>query len=197
MENNTDSPFVGDYYKGLYDLSSQILVTDENNKDVPLAEGISRFKEVAVDTSERGNRIVFIGNGGSAGVASHMATDYLKNGGLRALTHSDSALLTCLSNDLGYENVFSKSLEILNDVDDLLIVISSSGESKNVLNAAELAKKKNMKVVSLSGFEQSNSLRKLGDLNFYVPSSAYGFVEITHLTICHCVLDLYLSQKNI
>lgn len=197
MENNTDSPFVGDYYKGLYDLSSQILVTDENNKDVPLAEGISRFKEVAVDTSERGNRIVFIGNGGSAGVASHMATDYLKNGGLRALTHSDSALLTCLSNDLGYENVFSKSLEILNDVDDLLIVISSSGESKNVLNAAELAKKKNMKVVSLSGFEQSNSLRKLGDLNFYVPSSGYGFVEITHLTICHCVLDLYLSQKNI
>ena len=104
------------------------------------------------------------------------------------------AALTCLGNDLGFENVFSRQIEIHGRPNDLLIAISSSGNSANILNAVAAARDAGMQVLTLSGFGADNKLRRLGDINFYVPSALYGFVEILHLAIGHAFLDLATSQ---
>ena len=109
-----------------------------------------------------------IGNGGSAGICSHQVTDYLKNGKIRSQNFSDSSLLTCLSNDFSFEEVFSKPIEMFAESNDIVYCFSSSGRSRNILNAAESAKKIGCFVVTFSGFDKDNDLRKLGDLNYYV-----------------------------
>ena len=119
-----------------------------------------------------------------------MAIDYTKNGGIRAMAMNDGAALTCLSNDLGYENVFAKQLEMHAREGDLLVAISSSGSSENILRAVGAARDRGCAVITLSGFSSNNPLRQLGDLNLYVPSGEYGFVEVTHLSLCHAMLDL-------
>lgn len=135
------------------------------------------------------DRIYFIGNGGSAAIASHMAADWSKNGKFRALCFNDPALLTCLANDLGHENGFAVAVDRFCHGQDLLFAISSSGQSNNILNAVKVANLRGMSVVTLSGFNPDNPLRKLGEANFYIPSSEYGIVEIGHLAICHAILD--------
>lgn len=141
-------------------------------------------------------KIIFIGNGGSAGISSHCATDYLKNGKIRSMSLNDSATITCLSNDYSYEEVFSKQIEFHGFENDLLIAISSSGMSANIINACNVAREKKMRIITLSGFESENSLISLGDINYYINSKEYGFVEILHLTTIHAALDLYLKRKQ-
>jgi D-sedoheptulose 7-phosphate isomerase len=118
-----------------------------------------------------------------------MATDYSKNGGIRSLAMNDSSMLTCLGNDLGYDRVFAKQIELHARSGDLLIAISSSGSSPNILNAVDAAKAAGCIIVTLSGFKPDNPLRGKGEVNFYIASDRYGFVEIGHLTICHAILD--------
>jgi len=136
-----------------------------------------------------GKKLMIVGNGGSASIASHFAIDFTKVGGVRAVCFSDAGQLTCLSNDFSYEEVFSKSVELYGDAGDVLIAISSSGQSKNILNAAAAARKMSIQTITLSGFRPDNSLSKSGDLNIYTPSSVYGTVEIAHSIILHALLD--------
>jgi D-sedoheptulose 7-phosphate isomerase len=136
-----------------------------------------------------------VGNGGSSAIASHMATDYSKNGDVRAMALNDSSMLTCLGNDLGYDRVFAKQIELYARPDDLVIAISSSGRSANILNAVKAARAAKCAVVTFSGFTADNPLRRLGDINFYVASDRYGFVEIGHLTICHAILDFICGLR--
>ena len=105
------------------------------------------------------------------------------------------ALLTCMANDYGYENVFAKPIEMFAEADDMLFAISSSGQSPNILNACESALAKNCNVITFSGFSSDNPLRKLGRMNFYVPSTHYGFVELAHQVLIHCILDLFIRDK--
>lgn len=136
-------------------------------------------------------KVYVIGNGGSAGIASHFSNDLLKTLKIPSSTLVDSNMLTCFSNDYGYEYVFSKPLEILLDDKDLLVAISSSGNSKNIINAVNRAKDLEVKVVTLSGFSPDNVLRSLGDLNFWIDAKDYGLVEISHFFILHTIVDLY------
>ena len=112
------------------------------------------------------------------------------------MAFNDSALLTCVSNDYGYEHVFEKPVEMFADTGDLLIAISSSGKSQNILRAVGAARLKNAKMITLSGFDEDNPLRSMGDLNFYVPSPSYGPVEVVHHSICHCLLDVVIREKQ-
>ena len=130
-------------------------------------------------------RVMFIGNGGSMGIATHMAVDFSKNGGLRATAFGDGAMLTCLGNDLGYENVFASQIEWHGRAGDVLIAISSSGKSPNILNGVKVARSRGCKIVTFSGFRDDNPLRKSGDVNFYVRAMQYGFVEVAHQAILH------------
>ncbi|PCK88128.1 phosphoheptose isomerase [Rhizobium sophoriradicis] len=159
------------------------------DESLDYATAVSEAMQLARATHDAGRKIIFIGNGGSAAIASHMATDYSKNGGLRAMAMNDGATLTCLSNDLGYENVFAKQIEMHANEGDLLIAISSSGRSESITKAVRTAREKRGAVITLSGFAPGNPLRALGDLNFYVASDQYGYVEIAHLAICHAILD--------
>lgn len=167
-------------------------VTDHLSKGMPLEAGCEWVRKAAHQAHDAGNKIIFIGNGGSAGIASHLAIDFSKNGGLRALAFNDSSALTCLGNDLGYENVFAKQLDFHARPGDLLIAISSSGRSANILQAVKVARSRDCRVVTYSGFADNNELRRAGDINFYVRANKneYGFVEVAHLALCHAVLDI-------
>jgi len=145
---------------------------------------------------KKGNKIFFLGNGGSASIASHMTVDFLKNAEIPAISFNDPSIITCISNDLGYEKVFEKPIQVLAQKNDIVFAISSSGKSKNILNAALAAKSKGCFLITLSGFNPGNPLRKLGDVNFYSPSHAYGDVESVHLIICHNIADSVIKQKN-
>ena len=134
-------------------------------------------------------RLFFVGNGGSAAVASHMAIDWLKAGGFATFGPGDAAHVTCLGNDLGFENVYSLPIERHGQLGDVLFAISSSGMSEDILRACDVAVDKRMNIVTLSGFGEGNFLRTRGNVNFYVPSSKYGVVEIAHLAILHSLLD--------
>src|SRR6516164_2469663 len=148
-------------------------VTDHASKKMSLEQGCQWVQKTAHDTHDAGNKIIFVGNGGSAGIASHLAIDFSKNGGLRALAFNDASALTCLGNDLGYENVFAKQLEFHARAGDLLIAISSSGRSPNILAAVATARERKLGVVTLSGFDADNDLRRSGDVNFYVGARQY------------------------
>lgn len=139
-------------------------------------------------------RLFFIGNGGSAAVASHMAIDWMKNGGFATFGPGDAAQITCLGNDLGFDNIFSMIIDRHGQLGDVLFAISSSGMSEDILQACDAAKRKMMNVVSLSGFGEGNFLRKKGQVNFYVPSNRYGIVEIAHLAILHSILDEVMAK---
>ena len=133
--------------------------------------------------------IYFIGNGASASMSSHMSLDVTKNGGIKSMAFNDSAFLTAISNDISYESVFSLPLEKFGASRDLLMAISSSGGSPNIVAAAKKAKQMGMSVVTLTGMKPDNPARSLGDLNIYVPAKTYGIVECCHQILVHCWLD--------
>jgi len=184
------------YFGTLADLLRNAEVTDLKSRNLSLDEGCEWVRKAAHDTHDAGNKIIFIGNGGSAGIASHLAIDFSKNGGMRALAFNDPSALTCLGNDLGYENVFAKQLDFHARPGDLLIAISSSGRSPNILCAVRTARNRDCKVATFSGFTELNELRRTGDVNFYVRSHEYGFVEISHLALCHAVLDIDMGWER-
>ena len=184
------------YYEELHNFIKQIKVRDKDGKDIELNSAVQRMIDIVLGQAAKGNKVMFIGNGGSAAIASHMAVDYWKNGGIRALAFNDAALLTCLSNDCGYVNVFGRAVEMFADQGDVLMAISSSGKSENILNGVKAAQKNGCLVVTLSGFSEGNALSKIGDLNFYVPSNMYSHVEIIHDSIIHYALDMIMEGKR-
>src|SRR5690242_18620190 len=177
------------YFVTLSDLLCRVEVTSRSGQPLEFADTATALMERARATHAAGNKLIFVGNGGSAAIASHMATDYSKNGGVRALALNDASMLTCLGNDLGYDRVFAKQIELHARSGDLVIAISSSGRSANILNAVDAAAAAGCTIATMSGFTPDNPLRRKGEWNFFVASDRYGFVEIGHLTICHAVLD--------
>lgn len=172
-------------------------VTDLRGDPLDLTAAAEAVTDLFLAQARNGsNKIMFVGNGGSAGIVSHEVFDYWKNGGLRTMCFNDPASLTGSANDFGYANVFSRPLSVFAQAGDILIAISSSGQSSNIVNAAIEARKRDCTVVTLTGFSEGNPLRRLGDYNFHVPSSHYGMVEVAHLAILHSFLDYILAKKT-
>ena len=180
---------LNNYFHKQADLLCATEVTSASRARMDFGDAVDWVMNRARAVHAAGNKLIFVGNGGSAAIASHMATDYSKNGGIRSLALNDSSMLTCLGNDLGYHRVFAKQIELHGRNGDLVIAISSSGRSPNILNAVEAAEAAGCSVITLSGFGADNPLRDKGEVNFYIASDRYGFVEIGHLTICHAILD--------
>lgn len=184
---------ITNYFNVLADATRGAQVSDANGRPMTQEAAWELATKAVRAAHESGNKLMFIGNGGSAGIASHMAIDYSKNGGIRSMAFNDGAALTCLGNDLGYENVFAKQVDLHARGGDLLVAISSSGKSMNILKAADVARERGCTVYTFSGFGADNPLRTYGDLNFYVDSMEYGFVEIAHLALIHSILDLEMG----
>ena len=172
-------------------------ITSASNKnllyfDISIKQIIHHLKIL----QESNKSLYIVGNGGSAGIASHAANDFINMCNIKAETFHDISVLTCLTNDYGYSNAFSKLLECHSDSGDILFAISSSGNSDNIINAVNSFKAKNSNniVVTLSGFSENNKLRKLGDINFYNKSESYGIVEISHQFILHFIADKYCGN---
>ena len=146
---------------------------------------------------QTGKKIILVGNGGSAAMASHVAVDFTKAAGIRAINFNEADLLTCFANDYGYENWVAKALEFYAEPSDLVILISSSGKSPNILNGANQAKNLGLSVITLSGFSSDNPLRKLGDLNLWVDSFEYNIVEMTHHVWLVAIIDYLIETKKL
>ncbi len=153
---------------------------------------LSSLKGMILEAHSRGNKIIILGNGGSAAIASHTATDFSKNARIEMVTYNDASLITCLANDYGYENWMSSCIEFYGKEGDVVILISSSGKSRNVINAAEKSKELNIPIITFTGFDENNPLKQLGDLNIWVDSKAYNIVEMTHqiwlLAVCDAII---------
>lgn len=177
-------------------LECRVTLQSQWEPPLPLSLGMDRMTSFLRQIKADQQKVILIGNGGSAAIASHQAVDLCRNAGISALTFNDPSLITCLANDFGYEHVFEKAISIHAEPGDLLIAISSSGASPNILNGVTEARRQLCKIVSFSGFDPENSLGKMGDLNFFVNSSSYGVVETAHLIIVHSVVDQFFHATR-
>lgn len=140
-------------------------------------------------TNNNNGVIYFFGNGASASISDHLATDLTKTCKIQSRTFNNSNLLTCFSNDYGYQNSFKEIIRNHIHKNDLCIFISCSGESKNVVNAAKFCSKKNIRTVSFTGFNNNNSLKKNSNINYYVSSKNYNVVESVHQTALLSIVE--------
>jgi D-sedoheptulose 7-phosphate isomerase len=178
-----------DYLQRLSRLLISTAVTLENGEQVSLDEGAGAGVDVVRRSVSAGGKILLVGNGGSAAVVSHMQNDFCKAAGVRALVFTEQPLLTALSNDDGYDSAFETATRLWVDTEDVLIAISSSGRSDNILRASKVALAVGASLVTLSGFSTDNPLRTMGAVNFHVNSDSYGLVETAHAAIGHFITD--------
>lgn len=167
-----------------------------------LSENLNKFNykkleaiRSKISSLNKKNKIILIGNGGSASISNHVAVDITKILKKRAITFNEPNLITCFANDYGYENWIKKAIEFYLDKDDVLILVSSSGQSKNIINAAKFAKKKGIILITFSGFKKNNPLSKIGKINIWVNSKVYNHVENIHQIQLLSIADLIAKSK--
>ena len=174
------------WLKDYFDLYKKPLLDDS------VYEHLMTLKSDVESVHSNGCKTMVMGNGGSAAMASHVAVDFSKNAGIRMVNFNDADLITCLANDYGYAHWMAKSIELYGDDGDQVILISSSGKSPNVINAAKTARDMGYKVITFTGLDEDNPLKSKGDLNFWINSRAYNVVEMIHhiwlLAVCDYVI---------
>jgi D-sedoheptulose 7-phosphate isomerase len=177
------------YLAGFGRLLERVEVTARGGEPLTLDRGVASAIDLLISVRDRGGKALLIGNGGSAAIVSHMHNDLCKSVRMRAVVFHEPPLLTALANDDGYQTVFAYPVGLWADQGDLLIAVSSSGESANIVKAAEAAHAKGCVLLTFTGFQPTNRLRQAGDLNIYVPSPDYGYVEMAHSLVAHYVTD--------
>lgn len=188
---------INQYLDALWDSLTKVEIWRENTCCKNYNEGIQLIFEEFIRHKNKKTQLFFVGNGGSSAIASHMTADFMKNGGMNTCSLYDNAVITCMGNDYGYEYVFSKQLEFLLKEDDLLVAISSSGNSQNIVNAIDIANKKEATVITLTGFKPDNKVSQMGDINVYVPCEKYGMVESIHNLILQQIVDMIMEQDGV
>jgi len=167
--------------------------SNRSGQQIDSEKAIDLLCECSHTIFESGRKQYICGNGASAAFASHMALDWTKNGGVPTLSFNDSALLTAMGNDLGYEKAFSAPLSWYAKSGDLLITVSSSGASPNIIETILVARAKGMGVITISSLKPDNPSRSLGDLNLFIPADSYGVAESSHQILLHVWLDRYID----
>jgi len=163
-----------------------------NSVDVKL---LSKAVDLILNAAEKKKKLILIGNGGSAAIAGHVSIDLTKNAMVRAINFNEADLITCFTNDYGYEKWVEKAIEFYADTGDVIILISSSGKSKNIINGALKSKELGLKLITFSGFDANNPLRQTGDINFWLDSDVYNIVESTHQIWLLAVVDKIIDNK--
>lgn len=185
------------YIEELMDVLKQAQITKKGNDKVLSYEGgIDEIVSVFLHHRKDKTAVFFIGNGGSAAIACHMTADFLKNGRMHTTSLYNASVLTCLGNDYSYEEVFSKQLEMQMHKGDLLVAISSSGNSSNIIRAIDTASEIGGEIITFTGFGSDNKARGKGDMNVYLPCSKYGIVESVHNLMLQQVVDVLMERND-
>ena len=162
-----------------------------------LVEGLIQVRNLLLEVNSKKKKVLIFGNGGSSAIASHFSVDLTKNTKHKCLNFNEAGLITCFANDYGFEHWTEKAIDFYGDEGDLLIVISSSGQSENMLNAVKAARNCNFQsVITLSGFSEDNPLKKLGDINLWVNNKSYNFVENVHQIWLLTIVDLIVGSRE-
>ena len=179
-----------DYKKFFFDYRQEIsnLLSEVNTKNIN--DSIDLIKK----SSNLGGTIYIVGNGGSSSIASHISVDFTKVAGIKSLTFNNSNIITCFANDYGHDYWVKEAIKAYCSRKDLIILISSSGKSLNIINAAKYCKENQYDLITLSGFENNNELLKLGKINFHVNSKNYNHIEMIHHIILLSIVDI-CTQK--
>lgn len=181
----SDSEFLDDYYSRY----RKALETDVRKEFLA-------FRDLCLQVKARDGKLMIAGNGASASIASHAAVDFTKQAKIRAMAFNDHNLVTAFSNDYGYENWVSEAIQAYGKKGDAVVLISSSGKSANIVNAARKARDLGFQVVTFSGFTSSNPLKAIGDINFWLDSKAYNIVESLHSIWICTVVDLIVGNAE-
>ncbi len=184
-----------EYSATLERLLNTVQVTDRIQQPIAIDDAFRQLTVLSEACRTNHGEIILIGNGASATMASHLAADIFKNAEIRTRVLTDNALITAMGNDICYDEVFSAPLQQLLREQDMLVAISSSGRSKNILEAAKVAQNKACSLVTFSAFAEDNPLRHMGHLNFYVAAETFGFAESCHAALLHYWMDCILLEK--
>jgi len=185
-----------DYVKDSTDFLNALSVRNEQGNELAIDDGFAQWVEITLAAKKARNVVYFVGNGASASMASHFSADLAKNGRMHTQVLTDAGILTAIGNDISFDDVFSFPLSVRGNEGDVLITISSSGNSPNVVKAIGMAKSLGMKVITVSGLKEDNTSRKSGHLNFYLPATTYGYVEATHGVVLHHWMDFMELHKK-
>ena len=185
--------FFNDYISTLYNSLNSMIVTDKNCNLIEHDEAIREFVNISKDVRDNNGYVFFVGNGSSFAIAEIIAFEALQNADIKTITASNASYITAVGNDEGFLEVFNLQIKRMFSENDLLITISSSGNSENIINTMHTARNIGGKIITLSAMKENNNSRKLGDLNFYVPAKTYSTAEIAHLSILQSWLDLYIN----
>jgi len=164
--------------------------------DTDVSDELIEMKSIVQKTHQKGRKVIFFGNGGSAGIATHAAVDFTKQGGIRTINVNEPGIITCFANDYGFELWVQKALEFYMDPEDVVVLISSSGTSKNMVNAANYLQECNNTLITFTGHSVDNPLKQLGDINFWLDSKAYNIVENVHLIWALTVVDMIIGKAE-
>ncbi len=187
-------PFYDDYMTIVFNGLREMQTTGRDGLDIEPEKAVRLWCEHAKKVRDDLHGLTFFcGNGASASMAEHMSHDWFQNAKMNTYTCSEVSHITAISNDLSYEDVFSYRIERILSEKDILVTISSSGNSPNIVKALQAGREKGVYCITLSGMKADNRSRALGDLNFYVPLDYYGLVESTHAVILHAALDCFLE----
>lgn len=186
--------YTKDYFETIKKGLDTLIATDAEGNVLDCDKAMERWVDECETRKEKEGIFFFCGNGASATMAEHLSHDCFQNADFLTETCSETSHITAISNDVSYEDVFAYRINKMLKEKDMLITISSSGNSPNVIKAIETAHKKGVFVVTISGKGADNRSRQMGDLNFYVPLDTYGLVESAHAVLLHCWLDMYLDK---
>ncbi len=187
--------FINDYFKEFQKLTTC---------NLEISDRLQVIKELFESTHKSGNKIIFVGNGGSAAMASHCAVDLSKNAGIRSINFNEADLITCLANDRGFENWVTEALKLYADKGDVVVLISSSGKSDNMINAAKYCNQNFLTLVTVTGMDKLNPLKSQNDkgsytdsdLNLWVNSKAYNLIEMVHHFWLLCICDMIIGKAE-
>jgi len=186
--------YSGEYFKDITAALKNTIATDHEKKVLELEDAFERWIDISEKKKKERGIFFFCGNGASATMAEHMSHDCYQNADFLTQTCSETSHITAISNDLSFDDVFSYRISKMLGKNDMLITISSSGNSKNIIKAIKMAKNLGVFTVTVSGMKEDNMSRQLGDLNFFVPLDTYGMVESAHAVLLHCWLDMYMDK---
>ena len=178
-------------YKFFFENYSQEISKLLSNVDTNLIKETVDLIKKKIDS---GNTIYIVGNGGSASIASHVSVDFAKVARVKSRTFNNSNIITCFANDYGHDNWVKEAILAYCSRGDLIIIISSSGKSLNMINAAKYCSENRYDLITFSGFDKNNELSKLGQINFHVDSKNYNYIEMTHHIILVSIVDIF-SEK--